>query len=38
MTRRITILLLALGVLGLAGCTRESEDNGVKVERHYLGG
>lgn len=32
------MLLLALGMLGLAGCTWESEDNGVKVERRYMGG
>ena len=39
MKHRLLLLLLALGILGaVAGCTTESDENGVKVERHYFGG
>lgn len=38
MKRRFLLLVLALSVLGLAGCTWESEENGVKVEKRYFGG
>ena len=38
MKSRFLLIVLALSVLGLAGCTTESEDNGVKVERRYFGG
>ncbi len=38
MKRILLLLSLALGALALSGCTSESEENGVKVERHYFGG
>ena len=38
MKRLLLLLALSLGALALSGCTTESEENGVKVERHYFGG
>ena len=31
--KKILLLALALGALVLSGCTTESEQNGVKIER-----
>lgn len=38
MKRILILLTLALGAMAVAGCTTESEENGVRIERKYFGG